>query len=37
MGEKINTYRLSVQKPGGNKRLGRPKHGWKDSIKIDLK
>jgi hypothetical protein len=36
MGEKINAYRLLVGKPEGKRPLGRPRHRWVDSIKIDL-
>jgi hypothetical protein len=36
MGEKRNTYRLLVGKPEGKIPLGRPKHRWVDSVKMDL-
>jgi len=29
-------YRVLVEKPEGKKPLGRPRHRWEDSIKIDL-
>jgi hypothetical protein len=29
-------YRVLVGKPEGKKPLGRPRHRWKDSIKMDL-
>jgi hypothetical protein len=29
-------YRVLVGKPEGKRRLGRPRHRWKDNIKIDL-
>jgi hypothetical protein len=35
-GKKRNSYRLLVEKPEGNRPLGRPKHGSVDNIKIDL-
>jgi hypothetical protein len=36
MGEKRNAYRLLVGKPEGKRPLGRPRHMWVDSIKIDI-
>jgi hypothetical protein len=36
MGEKMNMYRLLVEKPEGKSPLGRPRHRWIDNIKIDL-
>jgi hypothetical protein len=36
MGEKRNTYRLSVGKPDGKRPLGRPCCRWIDNIKMDL-
>jgi hypothetical protein len=36
MGEKRNMYRLLVGKPEGKRPLGRPRHRWIDSIKLDL-
>jgi hypothetical protein len=36
MGEKRNVYRLLVGKPEGKRRLGRPRRGWIDNIKMDL-
>jgi hypothetical protein len=36
MGEKRNVYRLLVEKPEGNKPLGRPRRRWMDNIKMDL-
>jgi hypothetical protein len=35
MGEKRNVYRLLVGKPEGKSPLGRPRHRWIDSIKMD--
>jgi hypothetical protein len=37
MGEKINPYRILVGKPEGKRPLGRPRRGWADNIKIDLR
>jgi hypothetical protein len=31
-----NAYRLVVGKPEGRRPLGRPRHGWLDSIMMDL-
>jgi len=36
MGEGIGVYRVLVWKPGGKRRLGRPRRRWEDNIKIDL-
>jgi hypothetical protein len=36
MGEKWNTYRLLVGKPEGRRPLGRPRHRWVNSIRMDL-
>jgi hypothetical protein len=36
MGEKRNTYRLLVGKPGGKRRLGRLRRRWVDNIRMDL-
>jgi hypothetical protein len=36
MGEKRNVYRLFVGKPEGKRPLGRPRHRWMGSIKMDL-
>jgi len=36
MGERRGEYRVLVGKPGGNRPLGRPRHKWKDNIKMDL-
>ena len=35
--ESRNAYRVSVGNPEGKRPLGRPRHGWEDDIKIDLK
>jgi hypothetical protein len=37
MGEKRNSYRLSMGKPEGKKALGRPRRRWVDNIKLDLR
>ena len=36
MGEDRGAYRILVGKPDGNRPLGRPKHRWKNNIKMDL-
>jgi len=36
MGERRGVYRVMVGKPGGKSPLGKPKHRWKDNIKVDL-
>jgi hypothetical protein len=36
MREKRNAYRLSVRKPEGKRRLGRPRTRWVDNIRMDL-
>jgi hypothetical protein len=37
MGEKRNTYRISMGKPEGKRALGRPRHRWEDNIRMDLR
>ena len=37
MEQSRNAYRGLVGKPEGKKPLGRPRHRWKDNIKIDLR
>jgi hypothetical protein len=37
MGEGRNVYRVFVGKPGGKRPLARPRHKWKDEIKMDLR
>jgi hypothetical protein len=36
MGESRGVYRVLVRKPEGKRPLGRPRHRWKDNIKMDL-
>jgi len=36
MGERRGIYRVLVGKPEGKRPLGRPRHRWKDNIKMDL-
>jgi hypothetical protein len=36
MGANWNAYRLVVEKPKGNRPLGRPRRSWVDNIKIDV-
>jgi hypothetical protein len=36
MGEMRGVYRVLVLKHKGKRPLGRPRHRWKDNIKIDL-
>jgi hypothetical protein len=35
--EKRNSYRVLVGKPEGKRPLGRPRHGWEDNIKMNLR
>jgi hypothetical protein len=37
MGEGRNVYRVLVGKPEGKRPLGRPRRGWEDGIKMDLR
>jgi hypothetical protein len=37
MGEKRNSYKLSIEKPQGLRSLGRPRCRWKDDIKLCFK
>jgi hypothetical protein len=36
-GEKRNAHRILVGKPEGKRLLGRPKRGWVDNIKKNLR
>jgi hypothetical protein len=36
MGERRVVYRVSVGKPEGKSTLVRPKHRWKENIKMDF-
>jgi hypothetical protein len=35
--EKRNAYRILMGKPEGKRPLGRPRHRWVDSIKMDFR
>jgi hypothetical protein len=37
MGAKRNAYRTLVGKPEGKRPLRRPRHRWKDNIRMDLR
>jgi hypothetical protein len=37
MRKKRNAYRILVGKPEGKRPLGRPRRGWEDNIKTDLR
>jgi hypothetical protein len=37
MGEVRGVYNILVGRPEGRRPLGRPRHRWEDSIKIDLR
>jgi hypothetical protein len=37
MGETRNAYRILLGKPAGKRPLGRPRRGWMDNIKMDLR
>jgi hypothetical protein len=37
MGERRGAYRVLVGKPEGWRSLGRPRHRWEDSIKMDIR
>jgi hypothetical protein len=36
MGERRGVYRVLVEKPGGQRPLGRPRRRWEDNIKMDV-
>jgi hypothetical protein len=37
MGEERKVYTVWVGKPKGKRPLGRPRHGWEDGIRMDLR
>ena len=37
MEQSRNAYRVLVRIPEGKRPLGRPRHGWEDNIKMDLR
>jgi hypothetical protein len=37
MGERRGAYRALVGKPAGRRPLGRSRHRWEDSIKMDIR
>jgi hypothetical protein len=37
MGEMRNAYKVLVGIPEGKRPLGRPRHGWEENIKMDLR
>jgi hypothetical protein len=37
MGEERNVYRVLMAKPEGKTPLGRPRPGWEDGIRMDLR
>jgi hypothetical protein len=37
MGEIRNAYNILVGKPEGKRPHGRPRHRWKDNIRMDLR
>jgi hypothetical protein len=36
-GEMKNAYNILVGKPDGKKPLRRPRHGWEDTIRMDIR
>jgi hypothetical protein len=36
MGKRKGVYRVLVEKPDGQRHLGRPRHSWEDNIKLDI-
>ena len=36
MEEGRRTFKILTNKPTGNRPLGRPRHRWKDNIRMDL-
>jgi hypothetical protein len=37
MGEERNVYRVLMGTAEGKRPLGRPRHGWEDGIRVDLR
>jgi hypothetical protein len=37
MGEERKVYKVLVGKPEGKRPLGRPRYGWEDGIRMDLR
>jgi hypothetical protein len=37
MGKKGNAYGILVEKPEGRRPVGKPRRGWEDNIKMDLR
>jgi hypothetical protein len=37
MGQERNVYKVLVGKPEGKRPLGRPRRGWEDGIRMDLR
>jgi hypothetical protein len=37
MGEMRGAYKILVGRPERRRPLGRPRHGWEDNIKMDLR
>jgi hypothetical protein len=35
--EMMNTYRILLGKPEGNRQLRKPRHRWEDNVKMDLR
>jgi hypothetical protein len=33
----INAYKILIGKPRAKSTLGRPRHGWEDNIKMDVR
>jgi hypothetical protein len=37
MGEERHVYRVLIGKPEGKRPLGRPRHRWKDGIRMNIR
>jgi hypothetical protein len=37
MGEMKNMYKILVEKPQGKRPFGRPRYGWEDNIRMDIR